>query len=235
MNSRNTIRLWHHLPTRPEHDDRESELGFTLIELLVVVAIIGILAAIAVPNYMGAQVKARTAQAKMDLRALAQAVESYHVDRRVYPQTSLEPTSFFVATVAPMLSTPVAYLSSPPVKDPFGPVEEAPPPAILEVDQGPIRQAAPPPLPRNSYIYVPYRSFSQWQGDPGLDHDAYLLASVAPDRVDSSLVYLPFPHLRNLPLRAIQDTIYAPSNGLTSPGDIGHFGGEIPVGGSIGG
>jgi prepilin-type N-terminal cleavage/methylation domain-containing protein len=59
--------------------------GFTLIELLIVVAIIAILAAIAVPNFLEAQVRAKVSRAKSDLRSLATALESYYVDNNNYP------------------------------------------------------------------------------------------------------------------------------------------------------
>ncbi|MFH1740858.1 MAG: prepilin-type N-terminal cleavage/methylation domain-containing protein [bacterium] len=232
MISRNTIPRWRHAATQRRPGNRRHSPGFTLIELLIVVAIIGILAGIAVPNYMGAQMKARVAQVKMDLRNLSQAIENYHLDRGKYPQRDADPNSFFIVTVAKLLTTPIAYMSSPSVQDPFGPVEEAEPQETLEA---PGRADDAMPLPRNSYIYVPYKLFSYWQGNPVLDRDAYLIASVAPDRIDSSLVYLPFPGLSNVPIHSIRDTIYAPSNGVTSTGDIGRFGGAIQVGGSVGG
>ena len=59
--------------------------GFTLIELLIVVAIIGIIAGIAIPNFLGARTKARVTRAFADMRALADALEMYYVDNTEYP------------------------------------------------------------------------------------------------------------------------------------------------------
>ncbi len=59
--------------------------AFTLIELLIVVAIIAILAAIAVPNFLEAQVRAKVSRVGSDLRTLATAIESYRVDNNAYP------------------------------------------------------------------------------------------------------------------------------------------------------
>ena len=55
--------------------------AFTLIELLIVVAIIAILAAIAVPNFLEAQVRAKVSRVKSDMRSLATAIETYRIDR----------------------------------------------------------------------------------------------------------------------------------------------------------
>ena len=68
--------------------------GFTLIELLIVVAIIAILAAIAVPNFLEAQVRSKVSRVKADIRSLATAVESYYVDNNSYPAVdSSDPTN----------------------------------------------------------------------------------------------------------------------------------------------
>ena len=59
--------------------------GFTLIELLIVVAIIAILAAIAVPNFLEAQVRAKISRGKADMRSIATALETYKMDHNKYP------------------------------------------------------------------------------------------------------------------------------------------------------
>jgi len=88
--------------------------GFTLIELLIVVAIIAILAAIAVPNFLEAQVRAKTSRARTDLRTLATALESYGVDSNHYP-----PNDGTFNVIPLQLTTPVAYLTSARLLDPF--------------------------------------------------------------------------------------------------------------------
>ena len=59
--------------------------AFTLIELLIVVAIIAILAAIAVPNFLEAQIRSKISRVRNDMRTMATALESYAVDNNQYP------------------------------------------------------------------------------------------------------------------------------------------------------
>ena len=66
----------------PKH---RKPAGFTLIELLIVVAIIGLLAAIAIPNLTGYLDKARQRSTMANIRQIGNAVEAYAVDTTYYP------------------------------------------------------------------------------------------------------------------------------------------------------
>jgi type II secretion system protein G len=96
--------------------------GFTLIELLIVVAIIAILAAIAVPNFLEAQTRSKVSRAKADMRSISTAVESYHVDNnryapdRIYYQFQSPPQS--PDRALQRLTSPIAYITSVPT-NPF--------------------------------------------------------------------------------------------------------------------
>jgi type IV pilus assembly protein PilA len=61
-----------------------SSKGFTLIELMIVVAIIGILAAIAIPNFLKYQAKSKQSEAKMNLGAIGTSAEAYHAEKDTY-------------------------------------------------------------------------------------------------------------------------------------------------------
>ncbi|MEO8376027.1 MAG: type II secretion system protein GspG [Candidatus Sumerlaeota bacterium] len=89
--------------------------AFTLIELLVAVAVIAILAAIAVPNFLEAQTRSKVSRAKADMATLRTALESYAVDSSSYPVNS---SGLGLTGDLYNLTKPVAYISSIPV-DPF--------------------------------------------------------------------------------------------------------------------
>jgi prepilin-type N-terminal cleavage/methylation domain-containing protein len=111
--------------------------GFTLIELLIVVAIIAILAAIAVPNFLEAQTRAKVSRVRADIRTVMTGLESYAVDNNKYPvPRMIAPINTVVRQSAAQfvpggahaatgggqvggLTSPIAYLSSSKLKDVF--------------------------------------------------------------------------------------------------------------------
>jgi len=95
--------------------------GFTLIELLVVVAIIGILAGLALPNFLEAQTRSKVSRVKADLRTVAGALEAYYTDYECYPSSTLIPP---FQRLRP-LTTPISYLTIVPL-DIFQPANYGP-------------------------------------------------------------------------------------------------------------
>ena len=98
--------------------------AFTLIELLIVVAIIAILAAIAVPNFLEAQVRSKVSRTKADMRSVATGLESYFVDENKYPPDFSDvlagnPQYNVLIQRLKHITTPIAYLSTLP-EDIFG-------------------------------------------------------------------------------------------------------------------
>jgi prepilin-type N-terminal cleavage/methylation domain-containing protein len=100
--------------------------GFTLIELLIVVAIIAILAAIAVPNFLEAQTRAKVSRTKADMRTMTTGIESYFIDHNQYPPVFV-PTVWKPSSIGPSvfntgddgvsarlipLTTPISYITS---------------------------------------------------------------------------------------------------------------------------
>jgi len=100
--------------------------GFTLIELLIVVAIIAILAAIAIPNFLEAQVRAKVSRSMADMRSIGIAIDAYHIDNAAYPNFVGGPRAgdyigyLMVENsraryAGQLLTTPIPYLSSIPL------------------------------------------------------------------------------------------------------------------------
>ncbi|MDO8308336.1 MAG: prepilin-type N-terminal cleavage/methylation domain-containing protein [Actinomycetota bacterium] len=79
--------------TRLNKTRDDSDRGFTLIELLVVVAIIGILAAIAIPVFLSQRNSARDASVKSDINGVAKVMETLYVENNAYPTTTVELTA----------------------------------------------------------------------------------------------------------------------------------------------
>lgn len=169
--------------------------AFTLIELLIVVAIIGILAAIAVPNFLNAQVRAGVARVKADFRSINTAMQSYLMDNNAYPPDDAGPNE--EDRSYKRLTTPIAYISSTEVFRDF-----------FVAKSGNASDGV-----RNFYDYgqVPYIKES------GL---GYVIVSFAPDRKlnmpwnTTSMDAMANNDARNLFF------IYESSNGLNSAGDL---------------
>ncbi len=184
--------------------------GFTLIELLIVVAIIAILAAIAVPNFLEAQIRSKASRARADIRSLATALESYAVDNRKYPPDGMlvggvsVPANCGNGHICWILSTPIAYITSAKMFDPF-----------VEQKSGVLDD-----------IYRDYRYYNiEWR------YNEILNSSVYPDYFDIFGFWVMYSDGPDKTLGPFSEEtkhgalwactkIYDPTNGTVSSGDI---------------
>lgn len=182
--------------------------GFTLIELLIVVAIIGILASIAVPNFLQAQIKAKTARVVSDMRTISTGLEMYRLDRNAYPSWNNTlagaNVGFPNAVRYYRLTTPIAYLSTIP-QDPFVNVQN-------QEDYSKFGTA---------YEYVDDKT-----GTFAWGH-AYRINSWGPDAKNSSAGYREFNNASTGCPKGSPLFVYDPSNGVASYGDIVWVGNKV--------
>lgn len=212
-----------------------NKRGFTLIELLIVVAIIAILAAIAVPNFLEAQVRAKASRVKTDLRTQATAIEAYVVDHNALPRDSdsdldreYDAPYHLKANGATQLTTPISYLTSLLV-DPFTP------PGARDVTGGsadgyrigsgtwsyPDENATPPDHQgANATFKTRGKAL------------AYVTLSPGPDKKREKIGYKCFPFKPDAVVNGENGLYidYDPTNGTISGGDIFRFGGAFMSG-----
>lgn len=216
--------------------------AFTLIELLIVVAIIAILAAIAVPNFLEAQTRSKVSRCKADMRSISTGIESYAVDNNVYPMIVAKNSTYFppappgangidgpsvfyagtsgVSSRFLWITTPIAYMTSV-FRDPF-------------INEN-VRFALDPQtnLPQpdyDTYDYVDARTLSkdctilgtnQMRGYAACSGASWHIVGAGPDRINAygggQSDYAPSIRSKGVD--------YDPTNGSVSVGDVVRFGG----------
>jgi len=184
------------------------------------VAIIAILAAIAVPNFLEAQTRSKVARVKADMRSIATALDSYIVDHNNYPWP-VSQNQFIQYTTE--LTTPIAYMTSVMLQDPFLP------------DRFTLQGWS---IPADFIGTVQWVNYNGWWGN-GYDgggtlrdpkhRRAYCISSYGPDRSSNGIEWFPLDEKYGA-VMTDEDRywrIYDATNGTISTGDIGRWGGEI--------
>ena len=190
----------------------KRRLAFTLIELLIVVAIIAILAAIAVPNFLEAQVRAKVSRTKSDIRTEVTALETYRIDHNKYAPANTEDgvtqppytENWWDSTIPYRLTTPIAYISTLP-GDIFVHNKE-----YNHFHYGTLDQQV-----EMNETTTTFDTYTRMVRGESSSTAQYYVMSHGPD-----LKHDP-PDLAENPLGTV---LYDPTNGTVSKGDIVYFG-----------
>ena len=175
---------------------------------------------------------------------MSESIDLYFCDHGAYPQpvvTSDDPFGVVCEKALHVLTTPIAYGNSTMFRDPFGALRvqvATLDPALSTGD--PFRPPSPQFNSNQSLLYFHYPSVAGLLEESSLSTLAYAAVSVGPDLKDSFIMYYPFPP--HLPSRAgmfgiqsASDTVYDPTNGAISSGDLAVFGGNLPAPRFVGG
>ncbi|GAC1544757.1 MAG: hypothetical protein NVS3B16_13260 [Vulcanimicrobiaceae bacterium] len=113
-----------------------SQRGFTLVELMVVVAIIALLAAIIIPNFVHARAQASVSQTEANMKQIATALEVYYADRQDYPTAGnlVGPGLFGGATNPYLTVVPVNAIGRQPYGYAYVPLANGVPPHYTLTD-----------------------------------------------------------------------------------------------------
>lgn len=189
---------------------RRKVHAFTLIELLIVVAIIAILAAIAVPNFLEAQSRSKISRVIAEMSHVQVALEAYHVDHNRYPfyrnpNDHVPPAGRPHLFVPLRLTSPVAYMTAIPV-DIFHDEASKPGDTIMPATYYYMYNYAGPYMGRN---FSGPSGSSHYERATGMTSEGiqWTFWSHGPDGADDHGVIL-----------------YDPTNGTVSQGDIVRFG-----------
>lgn len=198
--------------------------AFSLLEILVTVAIISILAAVAIPNYLTAQTRAKVARVQADLKAFDAAIITYILDHTKKPPTHASAgydTGNWWGFLTPSLTTPVAYLTAlPPMVFNDSKIQQR------WCDEEPLTHRAgnqPGTFVRDTYnlayhfqvgeemtttetMRLPAGTIFTAKMRDTFKMSGYVLYNCGPDRIDSTALALP--------------QFYDPTNGTDSYGDL---------------
>jgi prepilin-type N-terminal cleavage/methylation domain-containing protein len=196
---------------------RKIRSAFTLIELLIVVAIIAILAAIAVPNFLEAQTRAKVARVASDLRTYTTAMETYRIDHNKPPPTYRANAAQTRKWIAHFLTTPIAYMTTA-LPDVFNTnvgysQNSNNPDNMYIIAWGPDHYLQPSNLASYPSFFQNYPLYSD--GSAWKRKDFVYVFSMGPDKA--------YDILDGKAPRAV--FTYDPTNGTISRGEVGRFNG----------